>query len=83
MKGGDFWVYASDIGWTPGDFVWADNRTVDSLWWDKISGDPSDYGYGKNTCVYLNSKQKALCDHSCLYGTYSLCQLPEQLARCF
>lgn len=78
----DFWVSATDIGQEPGKFVWSDNRTVDASWWDTASGDPSDFGQGNKTCVYLHPKAKALCDHTCKYLTYSLCQLPGKLASC-
>jgi Lectin C-type domain len=78
-----FWVSASDIGRTPhGQFQWQDGTPVDKSTW--LSGDPNDAKEGQETCVYLNTYNAKLVDHSCSGTLFRiLCELPAALSSCF
>jgi len=68
---------ASDIGSTPGQFLWGDGSPVDnSLWSD---GEPSHYDLGLKTCVVLDSHQDKLLTDPCSQKRYFLCEMPKRI----
>jgi len=61
-----YWVDASDIGQQPGHFAWSDGRKVNdtfSNFW--VSGNPGDFGAGKEACVYLVADSGKFGDYQC------------------
>jgi hypothetical protein len=74
----NYWVDASDIGRSYGNFFWGNNQTVNNAWW--FEQDPNDKGPGKETCVYLHRGK--ICDSPCLSKQLFICQVPAQHVQC-
>jgi hypothetical protein len=78
-----FWVGATDMGNTAGNFYWEDGRKVDVAWWDYTLGQPDNYGSGKKTCVYLNTYQlNKLFDRECHYSYHYICKVGVKYSDC-
>lgn len=78
-----FWLAATDVGWTPGWFVWTDGIQVDNSPW--FTGDPQQpdsFGVGKEACVFLYAKHAALGDGSCSDTHYIFCEVPQESIDC-
>jgi len=73
---GWFWVDASDIGQQPGHFAWSDgrkvNNTFSNFWY---SGEPNNFGTGKETCVFLSADSGKLRDEPCSHSRAIICEL--------
>lgn len=71
------WVGASDTGRTNGDFRWTDRTQID----ESLSQD----GYFKfekravDTCVALESAQKAMSNSNCDRKLRAVCRVPKKL----
>lgn len=76
-----FWMSASDIGWTLGQFHWTDRTPVDAALWE--SGQPKDFGAGKNTCVVLRPDLMSFQARSCGFSQHILCEVPQELHSCY
>jgi len=77
-----FWVGASDIGQKPGQFVWQSDGTkvARSLW---RSGEPNDFGAGKETCAHLWTSFGKLFDFRCSHPEISfICELADEDLPC-
>lgn len=76
-----FWVSASDIGQTPGQFHWPDKSPVDPSLWYKAGGFPQKYKAGQETCVYFYIPT-SFGDEPCNSASHILCEIPEVLNSC-
>jgi len=77
----NFWVDASDVGQQPGQFVWADGTKVDEALWQ--SGEPNNFGAGREACVYLFTESGKLRDFFCSYTEISfICEVADKDLPC-
>jgi Lectin C-type domain len=58
-----YWVGASDVGRTAGDFYWRDGTKLDDELWG--ASDPNSFQEGKQTCVDIKYTDGKLYDYSC------------------
>ncbi|XP_059481959.1 C-type lectin domain family 4 member F-like isoform X2 [Neocloeon triangulifer] len=70
------WLSASDIGRTPGQFVWRGGVKVsrDRDWWAK--NEPNDFGKGQEACVGVFND--SLFSDPCHYTAHFICELPSE-----
>jgi len=76
-------VDASDIGQQPGHFSWSDGRKVNdafSNFWE--SGQPDDFGAGKETCVWLRADSGKLRDSPCAKNWAIICEVAAKDLPC-
>ncbi|XP_059476989.1 C-type lectin domain family 4 member M-like isoform X2 [Neocloeon triangulifer] len=73
IKNNYYWLSGSDIGHIPGHFYWSTGHRVDDTWWS--SGQPNDFGEGKETCLELHTNGGRLIDYKCSDDDYFICEL--------
>jgi hypothetical protein len=75
-----FWMSASDIGRTPGQFHWEDGSPVDKSEW--ASGQPDYAGADKEACIYFHTGDAKMRDWRCADYVRILCVLPVTQYAC-
>jgi len=79
-----FWVGASDIGWSLGQFFWTDGTRVNNGLWYGGGGVPRKFNSTNNkTCVYLHPATSKLYHENCIDEMRSiLCEVPPKYNSC-
>ncbi|CAB3388412.1 Hypothetical predicted protein [Cloeon dipterum] len=79
-----WWLLASDVNQTAGDFKWHNGRAFDqdnSMWYDHAD-EPNSFGKGHEACVNLATSVRAkLNDDDCADNKkdhYFVCEVPEE-----
>lgn len=76
-----FWLSATDIGQTQGQFRWLDETPVDASTWNDEQ--PDEFGPGKEACVFLHTDFAKLFDLDCQNkNVVIICEVPSALAFC-
>lgn len=75
--GSRYWMGASDIGQTPGQFLWGDGSPVDNSLWS--FGEPIHNDEGVKTCVVFDSHGDKLLNNPCSEKRYFMCEVPERI----
>jgi Lectin C-type domain len=78
-----FWVGASDIGWSLGQFFWTDGTRVNNGLWNGGAVPRKFNSTNNKTCVYLYPATSKLYHENCTDEMRSiLCEVPPNYTSC-